>query len=183
MRSELMVCPRCWGRCYREMLVCDRCEGRGLVPDVRLSRNFMLSEFLRSDTATGACLANEPPNDPGSLHVRRLRELCEWLLQPVRDALGPLRVTSGYRSLALNVAVKGSKSSAHVSGWAADVAPLHADPVEVMRWLPGSGVEWDQAILYPGRVHLGLKRPSSGVQRRELLVAQGGRYPAWRDAA
>lgn len=174
MVSALMLCPRCWG----SEGPCDRCDGSGVVPDVRLSRSFTLVELVRSQEARLRGLAN----DPTAIHLRRLRELCKQLLQPVRDAWGPLVVTSGYRTPEVNRRVGGSASSAHVSGWAADVRPV-VDPVEVLRWLPGSGLAWDQAILYPGRVHLALKRPSSGAQRRELRQAVGGSYPLWRDAA
>lgn len=44
------------------------------------------------------------------------------VLDPLRDAYGkPIRVNSGYRSPALNKAVKGSKTSQHVKGQAADI--------------------------------------------------------------
>lgn len=180
MVAALMQCPRCWGACGP----CDRCDGSGLVPDVRLSRSFTLVEFLRSETAREQCLVNEPPNDPNARHLSNLIDLCRWLLQPVRDYAGPLVVTSGYRAQAVNAKVSGAASgSAHAVGLAADVRPLRVAPVEIMRYLPTSGIEWDQAILYPGRVHLGLRHPVSGLQRRELRVAHGGKYPMWRDAA
>src|SRR5690606_3442411 len=113
---------------------------------------------------------------PTPIVVERLRELAGDLLEPIRDALGPLRVTSGYRRPRVNAAVGGSSTSAHMSGWAADVVPVRAIPEQIMILLHDAGhaLAWDQAILYSSHVHLGLRRPATGEQRRQLLRAEGG---------
>src|SRR5690606_14313073 len=113
-----------------------------------------------------------------------LRELCVELLEPIRDVLGPLRVTSGYRRPRVNAAVGGSSTSAHMSGWAADVVPVRGTPEQIMRLLHGAGqaLAWDQAILYSSHVHLGLRRPANGEQRRQLLRAGGGAWTPRRVA-
>ena len=154
--------------------MCEYCEGRGAVEDVQLSPHFRLSEFLRSDTAQKQGLYQVPP----PAVVERLRELCVELLEPVRASVGPLRVTSGYRRPAVNSAVGGSSTSAHLSGWAADVVPVRGTPKQIMRLLhdAGQALAWDQAILYPGHVHLGLRRPDTGEQRRQLLRSDGVRH-------
>jgi len=168
MDRRLMPCPACWGR----QLVCEYCEGQGQVEDVQLSPHFRLSEFLRSDTAQMQGLYQVPT----PIVVERLRELAGDLLEPIRDALGPLRVTSGYRRPRVNAAVGGSSTSAHMSGWAADVVPVRAIPEQIMILLHDAGhaLAWDQAILYSSHVHLGLRRPATGEQRRQLLRAEGG---------
>lgn len=173
-----MPCPACWGR----QLVCEYCEGRGAVEDVQLSPHFHLSELLRSDTAQTQGLYQAPP----PAVVERLRELCVELLEPVRAEVGPLRVTSGYRRPGVNSAVGGSSTSAHLTGWGVDVCPRYAPPWRVMEILHGSALAWDQAILYPirgtnsGHVHLGLRRPATGEQRRQLLRA--GTWERWEPA-
>tara|TARA_R110000824_G_scaffold382204_1_gene575337 strand:+ start:1464 stop:1838 length:375 start_codon:yes stop_codon:yes gene_type:complete len=44
-------------------------------------------------------------------------------LQEVRDSLGePMKITSGYRCEAHNMAVGGVNTSSHLKGWAADLA-------------------------------------------------------------
>src|SRR5690606_20699480 len=176
MDRRMMLCPACWGR----QLVCEYCEGLGAVEDVQLSPHFRLSELLRSDTAQTQGLYQVPT----PAVVERLRELCVELLEPIRDALGPLRITSGYRRSRVNVAVGGSSTSAHLSGWAADVAPVRAAPEQIMIMLhdAGASLAWDQAILYSSHVHLGLRRPATGEQRRQLLRAEGGTWAPRRVA-
>lgn len=175
--SVTMPCPACWGR----QLVCEYCEGEGRVQDVQLSPHFRLSEMLRSDTAQTQGLYQVPT----PAVVERLRELCVELLEPIRDVLGPLRVTSGYRRPGVNSAVGGSSTSAHMSGWAADVVPVRADPGLIMTLLYDAGdlLPWDQAILYPGHVHLGLRRPVTGEQRRQLLRSDGRAWTPARGVA
>ena len=176
MDRRLMPCPACWG----SQLLCDYCEGRGQVEDVQLSPHFRLSELLRSDTAQTQGLYQVPT----PIVVERLRELCMELLEPVRASVGPLRVTSGYRRPAVNSAVGGSDTSAHMSGWAADVVPVRGTPEQIMLLLHDAAqvLAWDQAILYDGRVHLGLRRPATGEQRRQLLRAGGGAWTPRRVA-
>ena len=172
----MMLCPACWG----QQLACEYCEGLGAVEDVQLSPHFAISELLRSDVAHARGLYQVPT----PIVLERLRELCIDLLEPIRDALGPLRVTSGYRRPRVNAAVGGSSTSAHMSGWAVDVAPVRAAPEQIMILLHDAGhaLAWDQAILYSSHVHLGLRRPSTGEQRRQLLRAEGGAWTPRRVA-
>ena len=84
---------------------------------MRLTNNFSLEEFERSDTAKRLGIDNHVPQ----FAVNRLRTLCEKVLQPVRDHFGvPIIITSGYRCPALNNAVGGAPSSQHMKGEAAD---------------------------------------------------------------
>ena len=84
---------------------------------MRLTNNFSLEEFERSDTAKRLGIDNRVPQ----FAIARLRTLCEKVLQPVRDHFGvPIIITSGYRCPDLNDAVKGATSSQHMKGEAAD---------------------------------------------------------------
>src|SRR5690606_34276524 len=165
--SVTMPCPACWG----SQLLCDYCDGRGQIEDVQLSPHFRLPELLRSDTAQTQGLYQVPT----PAVVERLRDLCVELLEPVRAEVGPLRVTSGYRRPRVNSAVGGSSTSAHMHGWAADVVPVRGTPEQIMLLLHDAAqvLAWDQAILYDGRVHLGLRRPATGEQRMQLLRSDG----------
>lgn len=166
-----IICPRCWGR----IRFCDRCTNTGKIHDVLLSKNFTLGEFVKSETASKRGIAN----DPISKEITRLREMCENLLQPLRDALGPLNVSSGYRSEALNQAIKGSsKMSAHRVAYAADLVPEQKLEY-IMNWFRETKLGFDQAILEPGWIHVGYKHPVSGGQRRELLQMKDGKYSIW----
>ena len=81
-------------------------------------RNFTIQELTASATAA----AKKIKNDPTPEAVENLKLLVNNVLDPLRDAYGkPIRVDSGYRSPALNAAVKGSKTSQHLKGQAADI--------------------------------------------------------------
>lgn len=82
-----------------------------------LTKNFSLQEMTKSDTATRFDMDNTPDDH----EVENLRVLCENVLQPLRDALGPIRVNSGYRNGLVNEAVGGSRKSDHCRGFAADI--------------------------------------------------------------
>ena len=85
---------------------------------MKLSKNFSLIEFTESNTA----IRNGIDNNPTAEHIHNLVDLCENVLQPLRDRIGSsIRVTSGYRSEALNSAIGGSKTSDHSHGRAADI--------------------------------------------------------------
>lgn len=83
----------------------------------RLSKNFTLRELTKSDTADRLGIANQPTPE----HLENLKRLCEFVLQPTRDAIGPIKVTSGYRGPELNTKIGGSKTSDHMTGCAADI--------------------------------------------------------------
>ena len=83
-----------------------------------LSKNFSLNEFTKSVSA----IRNGIDNSPTPEHIRSIQLLVEYVLQPLREALrSPIRITSGYRSEALNKLIKVSKRSQHCKGQAADI--------------------------------------------------------------
>jgi len=84
---------------------------------MRLSKNFTLSEITRSNTAKRKGIENSPTEK----HLQNLQLLITNLIQPIRDELGPLRVTSGYRSPRLNRSIGGSNKSQHCRGEALDL--------------------------------------------------------------
>lgn len=87
-----------------------------------LSPHFTLSELLRSETAERIQELRDQQLDPPSSVITNLRHLVTGTLEPMRQGLGlPLRVTSGYRCLALNRRVGGTRRSQHVLGQAADL--------------------------------------------------------------
>ena len=88
---------------------------------MRLSSNFTLEE-LTSTSRTNLLAINreQAMNDKGI--IDNLKTLATKVLQPIRDYYNkPVRITSGYRSKALNVAVGGSTTSQHSYGEAADI--------------------------------------------------------------
>jgi len=90
---------------------------------MKLSDNFWLSEFTQSQTATRMGRTISPTNN----EITQLRNLCQQLLQPIRDHLTAnidsgirMHISSGLRPVWLNKAIGGSKTSDHVFGRAAD---------------------------------------------------------------
>ena len=62
-------------------------------------RNFKLSEFIRSETARRRKINNDAPESV----IENLRNLCQNVLQPLRDYVGePITISSGYRCALVN---------------------------------------------------------------------------------
>ena len=110
-----------------------------------LSRNFTVAEMIQSQTAARLGLDNTPSPEV----LERLKRLVLDILEPARDALGPLRVSSGYRSPAVNAAVGGSSASDHMTGDAADIIPIIVPVVSLARWITQNR-PWDQLIFEYG---------------------------------
>mgnify|MGYP003150197908 FL=1 len=99
---------------------------------MKLSNNFSLKELTKSQTATRRGINNVP----GGLEEANLQQLCEHVLQRVRDHFGkPVTVTSGYRSPELNEAIGGSVTSDHCQGMAADIEIAGVSNYEVAEWI------------------------------------------------
>jgi hypothetical protein len=83
----------------------------------QLSKNFTLNEMIQSEAA----LRHGIDNTPTPQVVANLTALCVAVLQPVRNFYNrPVKVSSGYRSFAVNSVIGGSRSSDHCWGYAAD---------------------------------------------------------------
>ena len=83
---------------------------------MNLSRNFTLSELIKSDTA----IRKGINNNPNAEQIEKLKALCENILQPVRDHFGRVKITSGFRSVDLCLAIGSSSNSQHAKAEAAD---------------------------------------------------------------
>ena len=73
---------------------------------MRISVNFTLEELARSNLAIKRGIDNNPPPEI----IRNLQLLVNNILQKLRDKVGAIRITSGYRSPALNRAL-GNRSN------------------------------------------------------------------------
>lgn len=89
---------------------------------MKLTENLTLLEATKSNTATRLGIDNTPP----PAIIERMVETAEKIFQPLRDALGPIRVSSFYRSPDLNRAIGGSKTSQHCKGEAIDMQGILA---------------------------------------------------------
>ncbi len=93
---------------------------------MKLSKNFSLAEFLKSNVAKRHGIDNSPEFH----HIEQMKSLCEFTLQPIRDGIGMLGINSGFRSEELNKALGGAHkikdgvympTSQHCKGQAADL--------------------------------------------------------------
>jgi len=78
-----------------------------------MTKNFTLKELCVTKTGIH--------NEPNAEQKEALRLLAVNILQPARDALGAITVTSGFRNAKVNAAIGGSRSSQHMKGEAADL--------------------------------------------------------------
>lgn len=135
----------------------------------RLSHNFYLDEFTRSDTAEQHGLAIVV--EPGSEVERNIQRLVDTVLQPLRDALGPVTITSGYRPRKLNLLIGGSPTSQHQYGKAADIVVPGYTPQQVAEWIRDNIGGYDQLIHEFGRwVHVSVPADNT-APRNECLTA------------
>lgn len=109
-----------------------------------ISKNFTLEELTASATATAKGIRN----NPGQTDIINLCALVHKVLQPLREAMGhPIKIGSGFRSLALNQAVGGVSNSQHMRGEAADLC-IDGDIEKGKRWFEWikTHCEFDQLI-------------------------------------
>lgn len=148
-----------------------------------MSKYFKINELCKS--ASHPELAKVP--DSNSLEYSNLLALMIEL-DLVREKYGkPIYVSSGYRSKALNQAVKGSPTSAHLKGNAADLYSGKGveENLRIVDAILDSGINFDQIIIeYPtisksGEIisakwiHLGL---TNGTPRWQILYYDGKSY-------
>lgn len=80
---------------------------------------FSIEELCKSTTADQYKIKNNPTKEV----AENLTALVENILDPLREAWGKsITVNSGYRCPELNTRVKGSKTSQHCNGQAADLS-------------------------------------------------------------
>ena len=109
---------------------------------MNLSRNFTLSELIKSDTA----IRKGINNNPNAEQIEKLKSLCENILQPIRDHFGRVKVTSGFRSVELCAAIGSSANSEHAKAEAADFEVIGTDNAELADWIH-KNLPYDQLIL------------------------------------
>jgi hypothetical protein len=140
---------------------------------MKLSKDFSLHEFVRSETAEEYGW----DNTPNQKHIDNLRYLCQKVLQPIRDFYSsPVVITSGFRCGRLNDEVGGSRSSHHrcFSGFAAadfTVQGISNEDffLDIQRSIGGADgrlLPYEQIIIEPEWIHISSYRP-----RRQHLKA------------
>ena len=140
---------------------------------MQLSKNLSLAEMIRSESAKRKGISNMPTEE----HLANMKKLAINVFQPIREHFNvPIHISSGYRSLDLNKAIKGSKTSQHCTGEAIDIDMdgTTISNAQVFNWIKNN-IVFDQMIWEfgtdsnPDWVHVSYE--SSGKQRKQILKA------------
>lgn len=132
---------------------------------------FTIGELTYSNTAKKLKIDNTPSEEIEN----HLKELIKFL-DPLREAWGSaIRVTSGYRCSELNKALKGSKTSAHLRGYAADLVPKNNKMSKFKTFCKDylKDKKFDQCLLEKSGstewVHIGLYN-NQNLQRKQIKI-------------
>lgn len=140
---------------------------------MQLSKHFTFKELTATDQmvdSNGDGLATNAEmlalnQQEAMQYLETLRRVANELLEPVRVGLGmPMTITSGYRGKTLNAMVKGSPTSQHCLGQAADFKTKGHDDragrIAVVRWMMEDfncrGYRFGQLLLERGCIHISL---------------------------
>lgn len=130
----------------------------------KITKNFTYGEMIKSSTAKRLGINNIPPNDKIWKNLELLVINC---LQPIRDKFGPIKITSGYRSPELCVAIGSSINSNHTRGQAADIEPFYnVSLIEILNYVY-KNINFRELILeYPtdGWLHITYRENGNNKQ-------------------
>ena len=142
---------------------------------MKLSEHLDLSEVTRSETAKRNGISNMPTEQ----HIANFKLLAENVFEPIRNNFRcPIHISSGYRSIELNRAIKGSLTSQHCQGEAIDIdmdGSANGVTNKMVFDYIKDNLEFDQLIWEfgtasnPDWVHVSYE--STGKQRKQILKA------------
>lgn len=154
----------------------------------KICKYLTLGEVTRSESAK----RNGISNNPTAEHLENIQALGENVFDKIREHFGvPIGLSSGYRSEALNNAIKGSsKTSQHCKGEAFDIdAQIHGKITNkaIFDYIR-QNLNFDQLIWEygtdqePDWVHVSYKR--TGTNKKSILrcTRVGGKpnYTNWK---
>lgn len=129
--------------------------------------------MIRSESAKRLGISNQPTEE----HIENMKRFAMMVFEPIRARFDtPIYISSGYRSEKLNRAIKGSPTSQHCSGEAADIDMDGSSVItnaDVFHYIKDN-LEFDQLIWEfgdknnPDWVHVSYKDEGN---RKEVLVA------------
>lgn len=152
-----------------------------------MARYFNFFELTRSATADKFGIDNTPKEKYIQDNLIELMDFLDgvreaWTIMCEKNSWGnpAIIVNCGYRCDALNEAIKGSKTSAHSIGAAADIEPKNQKNKEFLRFLEkyllDNHIPFDQLISEkpdkngaPSWIHIGLKN-REGKQRQMVFT-------------
>lgn len=148
--------------------------------DTRVAPNFLVYELTRSELADRRGINNHFATDQ---ELRAAIHLAREVLQPIRDQFGSFTPNSVFRGHPLERALKNKpatwlSTSQHSRGEACDIEIVGMSTLALANWAKDNLKAFDQIICEcydpakgpnSGWVHISLKAPGSGENRRQLL--------------
>lgn len=143
---------------------------------MKLTENFSLEEFERSDTATKYGICNKIPSDL----MENVQELAK-LLQVIRKYWGsPIKINSGFRSPELNKKVGGAKNSSHLYAAAADITATNkkdnAKLFNLIKTLMDRGIIEFRSLIWekgdkncPSWIHLDINCDQTSYRKNKII--------------
>ena len=137
-----------------------------------VTMHFTIEELCASDTAKAKGISNKP----NVQQMINLVYLAAYVLEPLRVAMDEsIKISSGFRSEALNKAVGGAFNSQHKKGQAADLC-IDGNIEKGKRWfnyirqhLPFDQLIWEHDRSGTYWVHVSYVFPDFGKNRRQVI--------------
>ena len=141
----------------------------------RISKHISYKEAVGSNYAKQKGISNKPNEE----QVENMKLLAKEVFEPLREWVGcPIRVNSMFRSLELNTALKGSKTSSHMKGEAMDITSMACGKencksnLDMFHWIKDN-LEFDQLIWEfgsePKWLHVSYNKDKN---RKQVLVTK-----------
>ena len=128
---------------------------------MKISKHITYAEAIHSNTAKRKGI----DNTPNPTQVENMKVTAEKIFEPLRKFVGgPIKITSMFRSSALNEAIGGSSStSQHMKGQAMDLDDVYGykSNAEMYHWIK-ENLSFDQLIweygtdMNPNWIHISL---------------------------
>ena len=135
----------------------------------RISKHISYKEAVGSNYAKQKGIKNKPNED----QVENMKLLAEKVFEPLREWVdAPIKVNSMFRSLELNTALKGSKTSSHMKGEAMDITSMGGKSnLEMFHYIKDN-LCFDQLIWEFGSEPKWLHVSFSKNNRQQVLVTK-----------
>jgi len=136
----------------------------------RISKHISYKEAVGSNYAKQKGIKNKPNEE----QVENMKLLAEEVFEPLREWVdAPIKVNSMFRSLELNTALKGSKTSSHMKGEAMDITSMGGKSnLEMFHWIKDN-LCFDQLIWEFGKepkwLHVSYNKDNN---RKQVLVTK-----------
>jgi len=143
---------------------------------LKISKNISFKQGTHSDTAIRRRMKNEPNEE----QLKAMKTVAKKVFEPLRENFDePIRVNSFFRSIALNKAIGGNRTSQHCTGEAMDIEATNESTNKKLYDYIKKNLDFDQLIWEfgteknPDWIHVSYKSPKENRNRVLRSVAEG----------